>query len=205
MNALIVRGGAAVARRYEVTQEMSIGRANAAIMLNDPEVSRRHAVVRPVDQGIEVEDLGSTNGTWINGRRITEPAVARNGDVLRTGQTEFDVVVEAPVAETAAPRPSPAEPTAIPAPPVATEAAPRPEVAPPAQPHPTPAASGPGVEAGPGPAPPPQTPFNTAGFGPPPPAVRRGPATRSVVPIVLAFGAIGITAVLLLLYFGLRG
>ncbi len=38
--------------------------------LNDPDVSRRHAVVRRVDEGLAVEDLGSTNGTFVNDRRV---------------------------------------------------------------------------------------------------------------------------------------
>lgn len=84
--------------RYEVSQEMSIGRENAAITLQDTEVSRRHAVIRPVPGGLEVQDLGSTNGTWVNERRAEGPTVVRPGDVLRVGQLTFDVRVEEPAA-----------------------------------------------------------------------------------------------------------
>ncbi|HEX2032113.1 MAG TPA: FHA domain-containing protein, partial [Actinomycetota bacterium] len=101
MHALVLRAGAAVEQRHEVPQETSIGRASAAIMLSDAEVSRRHAVVRPVEGGLQVEDLGSTNGTWLNGRRIAEPTVARHGDVIRVGRTQFEVVVEGPPASAA--------------------------------------------------------------------------------------------------------
>ena len=42
-----------------------------------------------------VEDLGSTNGTWINEQRLTEARICASGDVLRVGQTTFEVELPA--------------------------------------------------------------------------------------------------------------
>ena len=62
-------------------------------------VSRRHAVVRPLDGGLEIDDLGSTNGTWVNGERIEGATRLAAGDVIGVGSVlavvEWD---EAPTA-----------------------------------------------------------------------------------------------------------
>jgi len=65
----------------------TIGRAECDVDLNDPDVSRRHAVVRSVDTGVALEDLGSTNGTWVNGRRIEGIVELSAGDEVRFGNT----------------------------------------------------------------------------------------------------------------------
>lgn len=65
----------------------SIGRAECDVDLNDPDVSRRHAVVRQVDAGLALEDLGSTNGTWVNGKRIEGIVELSVGDEVRFGNT----------------------------------------------------------------------------------------------------------------------
>jgi FHA domain len=85
MPALVVRSGPLVGRRVEVGAELVLGREHADVTLDDEEVSRRHAVVRPVLGGLEVEDLGSLNGTWVNGARIERAARLAPGDELRVG------------------------------------------------------------------------------------------------------------------------
>jgi pSer/pThr/pTyr-binding forkhead associated (FHA) protein len=65
----------------------TIGRADCEIELNDPDVSRRHAAVRQVDAGLALEDLGSTNGTWVNGLRIEGIVELSAGDEVRLGNT----------------------------------------------------------------------------------------------------------------------
>ena len=65
----------------------TVGRAEAAVPLTDPEVSRLHAVFRQVDAGIAVEDLGSRNGTYVNDRRIEGITTLTNGDRVRFGNT----------------------------------------------------------------------------------------------------------------------
>lgn len=64
-----------------------IGRSSRCdLVLADPGVSRRHALVRHDEQGWAVKDLGSLNGTWLEGRRVGEAAV-KAGDRLVLGST----------------------------------------------------------------------------------------------------------------------
>ena len=65
----------------------TIGRADCDVELNDPDVSRRHAVIRQVDAGLAVEDLGSTNGTFFNDRRVHGISQLAPGDRVRFGNT----------------------------------------------------------------------------------------------------------------------
>ncbi|MGN6378119.1 MAG: FhaA domain-containing protein [Gaiellales bacterium] len=67
----------------------SIGRSSdCTIVLSDPNVSRRHAEIRHIGEGYSLIDLGSTNGTEVNGQRIVETALM-NGDVINVGQTKL--------------------------------------------------------------------------------------------------------------------
>lgn len=66
---------------------VTIGRQNdCTIVLADPNVSRHHAEVRPAADGFAIVDLGSTNGTKVNGERIIEHQL-RDGDELMCGNT----------------------------------------------------------------------------------------------------------------------
>jgi pSer/pThr/pTyr-binding forkhead associated (FHA) protein len=69
------------------TPGTTIGRAGCDVDLSDPDVSRRHAVVRDVDGGLAVEDLGSTNGTFVNDSRISGIVEISPGDRVRFGNT----------------------------------------------------------------------------------------------------------------------
>ncbi len=65
-----------------------IGRgADCQIILDDDYVSTRHARVIAGPNGIYAEDLGSTNGTYVNGQRITAPTTIGLADTLRIGKT----------------------------------------------------------------------------------------------------------------------
>lgn len=65
-----------------------IGRgADCQLILDDDYVSTRHARVVAADGGIYVEDLGSTNGTYVNGSRITAPTTISTSDTVRIGKT----------------------------------------------------------------------------------------------------------------------
>ena len=57
-----------------VASRMEIGRADCDIVLADPGVSRHHAVIELTETGYVISDLGSSNGTFVNGRQIREPA-----------------------------------------------------------------------------------------------------------------------------------
>lgn len=65
----------------------TIGRHGCDVVLADPEVSRRHARIRQLDAGPAVEDIGSSNGTFINGRRIQGITPLSAGDRVRFGRT----------------------------------------------------------------------------------------------------------------------
>jgi pSer/pThr/pTyr-binding forkhead associated (FHA) protein len=65
-----------------------IGRgADCQIILDDDYVSTRHARVVSGENGIYVEDMGSTNGSYVNGQRITAPTTITMSDTVRIGKT----------------------------------------------------------------------------------------------------------------------
>jgi pSer/pThr/pTyr-binding forkhead associated (FHA) protein len=69
-----------------------IGRASdCQLLLEDDYVSTRHARISRVGAGFQVEDLGSTNGTYVNNQRISAPTPFGIGDVLRIGRTLMSV------------------------------------------------------------------------------------------------------------------
>ena len=70
---------------------VTIGRAaqNDVAIDGDEFASARHARFEPRRDGVWVHDLGSTNGTFVNGVRIDRPRKLVNGDVVRTGETEL--------------------------------------------------------------------------------------------------------------------
>jgi hypothetical protein len=74
----------------ELTRSVStIGRSSScAVVLHDPNVSRTHAEIRRIGDGYSLVDLGSTNGTEVNGLTVSETALM-NGDVIGVGQTKL--------------------------------------------------------------------------------------------------------------------
>jgi tetratricopeptide (TPR) repeat protein len=71
-------------------EDVVIGRATEnAVSIPDTSVSRRHAQLRNVPDGWAVSDLGSGNGTLVNGERLDKETVLRNGDVIALGDTEL--------------------------------------------------------------------------------------------------------------------
>jgi signal transduction histidine kinase len=66
-----------------------VGRSSEALPLSDSTVSRRHAELTPDDGEWWLRDLGSQNGTWLNGIRIADRTRLRVGDQIRTGSTLF--------------------------------------------------------------------------------------------------------------------
>lgn len=82
------------ARRYSSTpigdHELLIGRdPSADLVVDSSRVSRQHALIEPCGDGHSVRDLGSSNGTRVNGYPVTEPVLLTPGDVIDLGGTEF--------------------------------------------------------------------------------------------------------------------
>jgi len=89
--AVVVTSGPDAGRRVELDLEVAIGRQDADLVVEDPEVSRRHAVLRRSDGSVVVEDLDSTNGTFVNGERIHSPIAVGPGDQVRVGRTTLEI------------------------------------------------------------------------------------------------------------------
>ena len=90
---LLAEGGPFDGRLYEVPPgEVAVGRAvDNDMVLDDPSLSRKHAHIRRLPGGrLEVEDLGSSNGTFVNGRRVGKGA-AGPGDAVRFGELSFRI------------------------------------------------------------------------------------------------------------------
>jgi predicted component of type VI protein secretion system len=197
--SLLIRSGPLAGQRIALDHEVTIGRGEAELSIEDPEVSRRHAEVRPAEGAVEVEDLGSTNGTWVNENRIGGPTRVAQGDIIRIGQSTFEA--EAAVAQT----------TAAPTPP-ATQTQ---QVAPGASAVPSassPPVGAPAAGAYAAPPPPAAAPYAVhevradapGAFAQPPSPRGRSIASRQALATGLSFAAIAITAIALILYFALR-
>jgi hypothetical protein len=91
MASLWVISGPLAGQSVGVTGELVIGRQNADLTIDDAQVSRRHVAVRLEGGQLEVEDLGSANGTFVNGSRIEGPIKVGGGAKIRVGRTEFEV------------------------------------------------------------------------------------------------------------------
>ncbi|MGZ7031386.1 MAG: FHA domain-containing protein [Thermoanaerobaculia bacterium] len=72
---------------------VTIGRSNADLTLNDTEASRQHAAVEVRDLIFLLNDLGSTNGTMMDGRRISEPTELQNQSEFQVGGTTLMLIV----------------------------------------------------------------------------------------------------------------
>ena len=108
--------GPLAGRRVPLRGEVTVGRADTDLELNDAEVSRAHAVLRPRPDGsVEVEDLDSTNGTYVDERLAARTAILQPGQQLRFGSTVLRLggaaatatATAPPTVEARAPAPTP--------------------------------------------------------------------------------------------------
>ena len=127
---LIMRSGPTPGAAFVLEgDQLTIGRDSTnEITINDAEVSRRHARLTFQGGKYVLEDLGSTNGTFVNGQRLAGPRVLKAGEVVSFGE-QIVLVFEAstfdPAATVASPRVAAAVPSAsrpvTPPPPTTTE------------------------------------------------------------------------------------
>lgn len=125
---LIMRTGPTPGAAYILEgDQLNIGRdSNNEIVINDAEVSRRHARLTFQGGKYVLEDLGSTNGTFVNGQRLAGPRVLKAGEVVSFGEQivlVFEVTTNDPGATMVSPRaaavPSISRPATPPPPPPA--------------------------------------------------------------------------------------
>lgn len=89
---VVVEPVEAAGRAFALIGEMSIGRAaGCQITLDDTYASQIHARVFSRDNQWQVEDLGSTNGTWLNRHKVAGAMVIKPGDVLQIGNTVMEL------------------------------------------------------------------------------------------------------------------
>ena len=90
---LLVTGGALAGTTIGLTdQQITIGRANdATLVLSDDYASSRHARLFPQDGQWIVEDLGSTNGTYLDRQKVTQPTPVPPGVPIRIGKTVLEL------------------------------------------------------------------------------------------------------------------
>ena len=90
---LVVTGGALKGTTIDLAQQqITLGRANdATLVLNDDYASSRHARIFPQDGQWIVEDLGSTNGTYLDRQKVTRPMPVPLGVPIRIGKTVLEL------------------------------------------------------------------------------------------------------------------
>lgn len=88
---LVFRSGPRSDEELEIDREMVLGREGADIEIEDSAVSRKHAILRPAGDNLEIEDLESTNGTYVNGMKIDAPTTLEPGDFINIGQSTLEV------------------------------------------------------------------------------------------------------------------
>lgn len=80
----------------QIDQDMLVGRhQDANIVLQSAEISRRHAALLLKDQALFIQDLNSSNGTFVNGERIAVETALKQGDVLAFASLQFEVGFDA--------------------------------------------------------------------------------------------------------------
>src|SRR5512139_3285815 len=100
---LIVHSGPTPGQEFSLDQpELVIGREPASgIHLDTPLVSRRHAHITRHNDDYTIEDLGSRNGTYVNGQKIEAPRLLKDGDRIEFGpDVRLAFINPRPVAET---------------------------------------------------------------------------------------------------------
>jgi pSer/pThr/pTyr-binding forkhead associated (FHA) protein len=89
---LVTAGGLAGTSIGLADQQITIGRANdATLVLHDDYASTRHARLFPQDGQWIVEDLGSTNGTYLDRQKVTQPTPVPPGVPIRIGKTVLEL------------------------------------------------------------------------------------------------------------------
>ncbi|MFI1920385.1 FHA domain-containing protein [Nocardia sp. NPDC020380] len=95
---LEIREPGRAGRRVTLPGAVTIGRSHFGVRVADPAVSGEHLRLVPSPLGLSVVDLGSSNGTWVNGVRLTGRVTLAAGDRIHVGDTVI-VVLDAPTGD----------------------------------------------------------------------------------------------------------
>jgi pSer/pThr/pTyr-binding forkhead associated (FHA) protein len=91
-NKAVVVEGSANKKSIDLSGEVIIGRAdNCHVVLKDSYVSQAHARIFSRGNSVMLEDLGSTNGTYLNRRKVSAPVELQRGDKVKIGKTVLDM------------------------------------------------------------------------------------------------------------------
>ncbi len=85
---------------YSFAGEAVLGRGAAAdVAIPDPSISRRHALVRLEGKTVVLEDVGSANGTYLNGQPVRSATRAEHGDTIRIGAVDLELRIDEDAAD----------------------------------------------------------------------------------------------------------
>jgi hypothetical protein len=89
---LFVRSETQQGHEFEVADVVVMGRSDETdVVLQDPYASEFHLRLVAQENGLMLHDLGSTNGTYVNGRRVSAPTQLRRGDTIQVGKTVMEI------------------------------------------------------------------------------------------------------------------
>lgn len=89
---LFVRSESQQGQEFEVNDVVVMGRSDETdVVLDDPYASEFHLRLVAQENGMMLHDLGSTNGTYVNGRRISAPTQLKRGDTIQVGKTVMEI------------------------------------------------------------------------------------------------------------------
>lgn len=179
---LVMRTGPTPGKVIDLTEDsLTIGREPSnEIPINDAEISRKHARLSVQGDNYVIEDLGSTNGTFVNGQRLMGPHVLKPGEIVSFGEQiscTYEAISEvdanATIISSKPAAPPPTAPSVQPMPPSASEPKPAAPPPPPSQPRPAQMAT----PSQPKPVPPPAY-AGQVPAGPPTPGAAKPPAAK---------------------------
>lgn len=89
---LFVRSESQQGQEFEVSDVVVMGRSDETdFVIDDPYASEFHLRLVSQENGMMLHDLGSTNGTYVNGRRVSAPSELKRGDTIQVGKTVMEI------------------------------------------------------------------------------------------------------------------
>jgi pSer/pThr/pTyr-binding forkhead associated (FHA) protein len=89
---LFVRSESQQGQEFQVNDVVVLGRSDETdVVIDDPYASDFHLRLVSQENGMMLHDLGSTNGTYVNGRRVSAPTELKRGDTIQVGKTVMEI------------------------------------------------------------------------------------------------------------------